>query len=120
LREVDKSGGFLANMSVVGWRIGGSHRHRETLLLEGLAEVHKRIAKDIPNFDELVAKATIDHVPLEFEQFYPVRVVELVRSALHVAMQKIFTLPSATSPIDGSRCRAGGLRHHGQATGGYS
>jgi endonuclease YncB( thermonuclease family) len=123
LREVDKSGGFLANMWVLG-EAGDRIDVAKALLLEGLAEVHKRTVKDIPNFDELVAaqeaaramnmgkwsNAAADRVQLEFDQFYPVRVVDVIDAGtvtvqfLQAAMKEIFAqLPSATNPAEDVR-----------------
>jgi endonuclease YncB( thermonuclease family) len=120
LREVDKSGGFLATMEVVS-EFGDRIDVAKALLLGGLAEVHKRTVKDIPNFDELVAaqeeaKAmsmgkwsdrSVDRLQIEFDQFYPVRVIDVIDAAtltvqfLQAAMKEVFALlPSATSLLE--------------------
>jgi staphylococcal nuclease domain-containing protein 1 len=121
VHEVDKSGGFLANMTVLSPN-GGRVDIARDLLSEGLAEVHKRTVKGIANFDELVAvqeaakememgkwsKEKYDELQLEFDHFYPVKVVEVVNTTtlivqlLQAAMKEIFTLlPSAMSPLEG-------------------
>jgi hypothetical protein len=120
VHEVDRSGGFLANMTVVG-AAGDRIDIAKALLLEGLAEVHKRTVKDIPNLDELVAAqeaakamgmgkwsdAGVDQLKLEFDKFYPVRVVEVISAEvlivqlLQAAIKEIgLLLPSATQPVD--------------------
>jgi hypothetical protein len=107
-------------MTVVG-AAGDRIDIAKALLLEGLAEVHKRTVKDIPNFDELVAAqeaakamgmgkwsdAGVDRLKLEFDKFYPVRVVEVINAEvlivqlLQAAIKEIgLLLPSATQPVD--------------------
>jgi endonuclease YncB( thermonuclease family) len=144
VHEVDKSGGFLANIAIVG---DGDARTdvARALLLEGLAEVHKRTVKDIPNFDELVAAqdaaramcmgkwagAEPGRVRLEFDAFYPVRVVDVVSAAtvavqfLRAEMKEVFgLLPTATAPIGGEVAEGGlvcavvdGNRYRGRVVG---
>ena len=127
--EVDKSGGFLANIAIVG-QSGDQIDIAKGLLLEGLAEVHKRTVKEIPNFDELVAaqeaakamnmgkwsNLAMDRVRLEFEQFYPLHVVDVLDSAtvivqfFQAAMKEIFVLlPSATAPLPDGELQNGTL-----------
>jgi staphylococcal nuclease domain-containing protein 1 len=121
VHEVDKSGGFLANMYLL--EHGARTNIAQELLFQGLAEVHKRTVRDIPNFDELLSAqvaaqdmrmgkwsgSRCEEVELEFEKFYPVRVVEvrdavtLVVQFMQSAMREIFVLlVSATTPATAS------------------
>lgn len=140
VHEVDKSGGFLANMYLISPQEGRTDIAK-ALLFAGLAEVHKRTAKGVPNYDELVkaqeeaqamkmgkwSGSKCDKVRVEFDQMYPVRVIEAIDSTTFVvqfvrsAMKEVYLLlPSATTPalneprsgdvvcvvIDGNRYRA--------------
>lgn len=117
--DVDRSGGFIANMAIItpGNEIEDI---AAALLTEGLAELHHRTASSMPNFDELYeiqerakregvgkwADKTRFEVNLEYNKFYAVRVLnvwsatELVVQFLTSTMQEIDnTLASVNQPI---------------------
>jgi endonuclease YncB( thermonuclease family) len=96
VQEVDKSGGFLANIFLVerGTRVNIA----QALLFHGLAEVHKRTIRGIPNVEELEAAqaearamrigkwsdATFESAVVNFDTFYPVLVLEVRDAATFV------------------------------------
>jgi staphylococcal nuclease domain-containing protein 1 len=118
IQEVDRSGGYIANMCL----LAGSARVdiAVALLAEGLAEIHDRTASALPNFQQLIEvrdKATRNGYgkwanPSRFEasvevgRFYPVRLiraataVEFIVQFLSETMHEIDeVIQTATPPI---------------------
>jgi hypothetical protein len=118
IQEVDRSGGYIANM----WLLAGAARTdiAVALLAEGLAEIHDRTASALPNFQQLIEvrdKATRNgygkwadpsrfEASLEVGRFYPVRLirattaVELIVQFLSETMHEIDeVIQTATPPI---------------------
>ncbi|OHS93830.1 ebna2 binding protein P100 [Tritrichomonas foetus] len=119
IHEVDKSGGFLANMSIVG--VNQQYLNiAYDLLLHGFAEVHKRTVKDIPNYEALEraqeqakeqkigkwGESKSSRVQLEFGKYYSIKIIEVLSTNtfivqfLYETMKEIVSvLPSATTPV---------------------
>jgi hypothetical protein len=134
IQEVDRSGGYIANM----WLLTGTSRFdiAVALLSEGLAEIHDRTASALPNFQQLIEvrdKATRNGVgkwadPSRFEalleigRFYPVRlirattVVDFIVQFLSGTMHEIDELiKTATPPVTRTLARNESVcvLHHG-------
>lgn len=120
IHEIDKSGGFLANMYIYD-------KNKEKLsiaydlLRHGLADIHKRTIKDIPNYQMLEAAqiearnrkigkwkqpTTLPSATVEFSKFVSVRVTRVLSSSvvvvqfLNESMKEISNvLPSATTKL---------------------